>query len=136
MNMSIQEIIDNFDLMGEWEERYQYLLSLANKLPPMDESLKTDTAKVKGCMSQVWMVLGWDEQKRLTFMADSDAMLVKGLIFVLASIVSQKTAKDIQNIDIGALFSQLGLETQLSPNRRNGFFSMVERVKGFCSTAQ
>jgi cysteine desulfuration protein SufE len=129
--MTIDEIIDNFALMGDWEERYQYLISLSAHLPAMDDSLKTETAKVKGCISQVWMLLGWNSQGRLTMIADSDAQIVRGLVYILLKMVEQKTASEIMALDISEIFSKLGLDTHLSPNRRNGFFSMVERVKGF-----
>ncbi|HEX2753305.1 MAG TPA: SufE family protein, partial [Alphaproteobacteria bacterium] len=100
-------------------------------LPDMPEVLKTETSKVRGCMSQVWIVLGWDADKRLTMLADSDAQIVRGLIAVLRTVFVGKTADEIANIDIEAEFAQLGLDQHLSPNRRNGFFSMVERVKAF-----
>lgn len=129
--MNIQEIVDNFALFDDWEDRYRYLIDLGGHLPPMPESLKTEESKVRGCMSQVWMVLGWDEDKRLTMAADSDAQIVKGLVAVLHMLFAGKTAAEIQAIDIEKFFASLGLDQHLSPNRRNGFFSMVERVRAF-----
>ncbi len=131
MNMNIKELVDNFSLMDDWEDRYKYLIDLGAALPDMPEALKTETSKVRGCMSQVWIVLGWDADKRLTMLADSDAQIVRGLIAVLRTVFVGKTADEIANIDIEAEFAQLGLDQHLSPNRRNGFFSMVERVKAF-----
>lgn len=131
--MNIQELVDNFSLFDDWEDRYKYLIDLGTKLPAMAEPLKTDAAKVRGCMSQVWMLLGWDGEGRLTMMADSDAQIVRGLIAVLLVIFTGRTAEEIRNTDIAEIFGQMGLDQHLSPNRRNGFFSMVERVKSFAS---
>ena len=131
MNMNIKELVDNFSLMDDWEDRYKYLIDLGSGLPDMPAALKTETSKVRGCMSQVWMVLGWDGDGRLTMLADSDAQIVRGLIAVLRTVFIGKTADEIAGIDIEAEFAQLGLDQHLSPNRRNGFFSMVERVKAF-----
>jgi cysteine desulfuration protein SufE len=133
-NMNIEEIVDNFGVFDDWEDRYRYLIDLGGQLAPMPEALKTDHARVKGCMSQVWMVLGWDGEGRLTFLADSDAQIVRGLIAILCSVFQGKTAEEIKSIDIGDIFKRLGLDQHLSPNRRNGFFAMVERIKVF--TAQ
>lgn len=131
--MDIQELVDNFEILEDWEDRYKYLIDLGNKLPPMEESLKTDATKVRGCMSQVWMVPRWDEEGRLVLLADSDAQIVKGLIAVLMAIFAGRTREEIGRIDVEKTFGGLGLDQHLSPNRRNGFFSMVEAVKAFTS---
>lgn len=133
MNMNIKELVDNFSLMDDWEDRYKYLIDLGATLPDMPEALKTDASKVRGCMSQVWMVLGWDGDRCLTLLADSDAQIVRGLIVVLRTVFVGKTADEIAKTDVEAEFAKLGLDQHLSPNRRNGFFSMVERVKAFTS---
>jgi cysteine desulfuration protein SufE len=129
--MTIDELVDNFAALDDWEERYKYLIDLGNRLPAMDEALKTEQAKVRGCMSQVWMVLGWDQQGRLTMTADSDAQIVKGLIAALTTMFSGKTMSEISGLDVEQVFRKLGLDQHLSPNRRNGFFSMVENVRNF-----
>lgn len=129
--MSIEELVDNFALFDDWEARYAYLIDLGDALPPMDDALKTENSKVRGCMSQVWMILGWDAQGRLTMLADSDARIVRGLIAVLAAIFTGRTRAEIADTDVESVFARLGLDRHLSPNRRNGFFSMVERVRGF-----
>lgn len=131
--MDIRDLVDNFEVLEDWEDRYKYLIDLGNKLPPMDDSFKTDTTKVRGCMSQVWMVPRWDEGGRLTLLADSDAQIVKGLIAVLMAIFTGKTRAEIAELDVEKTFAGLGLDQHLSPNRRNGFFSMVEAVKAFTS---
>lgn len=131
--MNISELVDNFAAFDDWEDRYKYLIDLGNTLPVMDGALKTEATKVRGCMSQVWMVPGWDAAGRLTLLADSDAQIVKGLIAVLHAIFSGKTAAEIAQIDVEKEFAALGLDQHLSPNRRNGFFSMVEAVRAFTS---
>lgn len=133
--MNIEELVDNFGFLEEWEDRYAYLIDLGNQLPPMEDVLKTEQSKVRGCMSQVWMVLGWDAAGRLTFVADSDAQIVRGLIAVLRVIFAGKTGAEIGAVDIEDTFRRLGMDQHLSPNRRNGFFSMVERVKAFTAIA-
>ncbi|HCS23773.1 MAG TPA: SufE family protein [Alphaproteobacteria bacterium] len=134
--MNIDELVDNFGFLEDWEDRYAYLIDLGGNLPPMDDALKTEQSKVKGCMSQVWMILGWDAEGRLTFLADSDAQIVRGLIAVLRVLFQGRSAAEIADIDVEQTFKRLGLDQHLSPNRRNGFFSMVERVKAFTSCPQ
>jgi len=133
-NMNIEEIVDNFSLFEDWEDRYRYLIDLGGRLPLMDAGLKTEETRVRGCMSQVWMVMGWDDARRLSLLADSDAQIVKGLIAVLCTIFQGKTVEEIAAIDIDKIFVKLGLDQHLSPNRRNGFYAMVERIRSF--TAQ
>ena len=129
--MNIEEIVDNFAALEEWEERYRYLISLGDRLPPMAEALKTQENKVRGCMSQVWMVLDWDPAGRLSFTADSDAQIVRGLVAVLYNVFQGKTAEEIKKINVESIFKKLGLDQHLSPNRRNGFFAMVEKIDSF-----
>lgn len=131
--MNIDELADNFNAFDDWEDRYKYLIDIGNSLPHMNDTLKTEHTKVRGCMSQVWMVQGWDDGGRLNMLADSDAQIVKGLIAVLRAIFAGHTKEEIAQIDVAEIFSRLGLDQHLSPNRRNGFFSMVEAVKAFTS---
>ncbi|MDF3024225.1 MAG: cysteine desulfuration protein SufE, partial [Alphaproteobacteria bacterium] len=107
--MSIEDLVDNFDALDDWEDRYKYLIGLGNDLPVMDDSLKTEHSKVRGCMSQVWLVMGWDASDRLTLTADSDAQIVKGLIAVLVAIFAGRTREEIQALDVEGTFAQLGL---------------------------
>ncbi len=130
--MTIDELVDNFNALEEWEDRYKYLIDLGNTLPPMDESLKTPGTRVSGCMAQVWMVLGWNKDHRLNLVADSDADIVKGLIRILDAVYAGRTATEIMGLDIEGMFDRLGLN-HITSNRRNGFFSMVQRIKGFTS---
>lgn len=126
---SLEELEENFELFDSWEDKYSYLIDLGKQLPPFDENLKTEGREVKGCVSKVWMD-HWistedNGDKRLGFVADSDAMIVKGLIFILYVAFNDKKVRDIPAVDIEAVFERLGLSSHLSPNRRNGFFSMV-----------
>ena len=123
-----QELIENFELFDDWEERYQYLIDLGKQLPAMNDRSKTDANKVEGCVSQVWMVADIDDNARFQFVADSDAAIVRGLIGVLRTLYNDRDPREIDDIDIEAMFARMGLENHLSPNRRNGFFSMVARI--------
>ncbi len=93
--MNIEEIVDNFCLFDDWEDRYRYLIDLGGRLPPMPDELKTEETRVKGCMSQVWMVLEWNKDGRLSLLADSDAQIVRGLIAVLCAIFQTKTDGEV-----------------------------------------
>ena len=126
--MTYEELKENFDFLPDWEDKYAYIIELGKSLPPMDEADKNDETKVDGCMSQVWLKTDFHDGI-LTFVADSDAFIVKGLIAVLQTILSGKTPEQIAGADVDAAFAGLGLDTHLSPTRRNGFFSMVAKVK-------
>ena len=127
-----QELIDTFELLGEWDERYRFLIDLGRELPAMNPDDKTDANKVKGCMSSVWLIAESRDQEQgkvLEFIADSDSAIVKGLVAMLRKIYSGQTAKDIVAFDIDALFQALGLGQHLSMGRRNGLSEMVQRIK-------
>lgn len=126
---TLEELAENFALFDDWEERYKYLIDLGKYLAPMDAALKTEATIVKGCTSQVWMFAEVDDSGAYHFTADSDAHIVKGLIAIVLSAYEGKKAEDIQEIEIEDAFATMGLNQHLSPNRRNGFFAMVERVK-------
>jgi cysteine desulfuration protein SufE len=129
----IEEIIDNFAVLDDWDDRYRYLIELGRELPPLSEAAHSDANKVQGCASQVWL----DTQVRrdggngpiLTFAGDSDAHIVRGLIAILFAIYSDKAAKDILAADAVEVFERLGLREHLTPQRSNGFRSMVERIR-------
>ena len=127
---TLDELVDNFALFDDWEERYRYLIDLGRTLPTMDESLKTEENLVKGCTSRVWMQADLSGNE-LKFVADSDAHIVRGLIAILDRAYQGQALSNIQNIDIDGAFAKIGLDQNLSPNRRNGFFSMVERIQSF-----
>lgn len=129
--MDIQELLDNFALLPGWEERYAYVIDLGRQLPPMDAGLKNPQTKVEGCMSQVWLLARPDpaRPRAIEYLGDSDAHIVKGLVAVLLAVYSHKTPEEISAIDIQDIFNRLGLGEHLSPNRRNGFYAMVDRIK-------
>jgi cysteine desulfuration protein SufE len=123
------EIIEEFSLFEDWEDKYSYIIDLGKKLSPLDDKHKTEQNMVVGCSSQVWLISHKDNSNKYFFLADSDAYIVKGLIAILLRIFSGKTAEEIQNINIEDFFLSLGLKQHLSPNRSNGFFSMVNKIK-------
>jgi cysteine desulfuration protein SufE len=131
----VEEMIDNFSLFEDWEDRFRYLIDLGRKLQPMDPALKTEETKVRGCTSQVWIVERLEPgvepgtPPTLHFIADSDAHIVKGLIAVLLAIYDGRTPQEILAIDIKDAIARLGFAQALSPNRANGLFSMVERIR-------
>jgi cysteine desulfuration protein SufE len=129
----IAEIVENFDLMEEWDDRYRYLIELGRALPPLPETARNDANKVRGCASQVWLSTSvkpnGSEGPVLSFVGDSDAHIVRGLIAVLFALYSGKAAKDILSTDAVALFEKLGLRDHLTPQRSNGFRSMVDRIR-------
>lgn len=130
---TLENLIENFSLLDDWEARYQYLIDLGRDLPPMDDALKTDGTLVRGCTSRVWMVAEQRGGGRYHFLADSDAHIVRGLVAVLLSAYQDKTAAEIAAVNIDDAFARMGLSDNLSPNRRNGFFAMVEQIRGFSS---
>jgi cysteine desulfuration protein SufE len=136
--MKLDELVDTFELLGDWEERYRYLIELGRKLPPMPASEKTEASKVRGCMSQVWLTHEVEpgSPPRLKFRGDSDAHIVKGLIAVLFELTSGRTPKEIAGTDVASAFTKLGLENHITMNRRNGFYAMVERIKAMAAAAQ
>ena len=129
----IEEIFDNFALLDEWDDRYRYLIELGRQLPPLAPEAHSDANKVQGCASQVWL----DTSVRpngaggpvLTFEGDSDAHIVRGLIAILFAMYSGRSARDILSTDAVATFERLGLREHLTPQRSNGFRSMVERIR-------
>jgi cysteine desulfuration protein SufE len=131
--MSIDEIIGNFELMDEWDDRYRYIIELGRSLPELPEEARTEANKVQGCASQVWLETkvrpNGADGPVLTFVGDSDAHIVKGLIAILLAFYSGRTAREILSRDATALFTQLGLGEHLTPQRSNGFRSMVERIR-------
>lgn len=126
---TLEELTENFLLFDAWEERYKYLIDLGALLPAMEEGLKNDQSLVRGCVSRVWIVSSFDEVGGLRLTADSDAHIVRGLIAIVLIAYQGKKANEIATVDIERVFEQIGLNQHLSPNRRNGFFAMVERVQ-------
>src|SRR5919206_2715242 len=131
--MAIDEIIDNFSLLDEWDDRYRYVIELGRTLEPLPGELRSEANKVQGCASQVWLATRVKPDgaagPTLSFVGDSDAHIVRGLIAILLALYSGKRAPEILDTDAVALFERLGLREHLTPQRSNGFRSMVERIK-------
>ncbi|HEX5509083.1 MAG TPA: SufE family protein [Pseudolabrys sp.] len=131
--MTIDEIIDNFAFLDQWDDRYRYVIELGRMLPPLPESDHVESNKVQGCASQVWLVTHVKPDGAggpvLTFDGDSDAHIVRGLVAILFALYSGKDARDILSIDAEAVFTSLGLRENLTPQRSNGLRSMVERIR-------
>jgi len=126
---SIDELVENFELLGDWESRFAYLIDLGKGLSPLDESDQCEKNRVHGCQAQVWLKLESAEDGCINIVADSDAFIVKGLMVVLLAIYSGKTAEEILAIDGKAQLDRLQLASHLSPTRKNGLYAMVQRVR-------
>ncbi len=127
--MKIEELSENFELLDDWEDKYRYLIDLGEKLPPLSDEYKNDNWIVSGCQSQVWLVPNFGTDGKITFLGDSDAAIVRGLIAVVLTIFNDKTKDEIEAIDVASIFSRLGLEEHLSPSRRNGLNAMIEKIR-------
>jgi cysteine desulfuration protein SufE len=131
--MTIDEIIENFSLLDEWDDRYRYVIELGRTLAPLPDALRTEANKVQGCASQVWLATTVERDGApgpiLRFVGESDAFIVRGLIAILLTLYSGKSANEILSTDAIALFDRLALRENLTPQRSNGFRSMVERLK-------
>jgi cysteine desulfuration protein SufE len=121
------EIIDEFSMFDDWDERFQYVIDLGKSLPIVDEQFKTDDNTIKGCQSKVWLHAD-EKDGKLIFTADSDAIITKGIIAVLIRTFSHQKAKDILDADTGFI-DKIGLKEQLSPTRANGLVSMIKQIK-------
>ncbi len=135
--MTIDELIEEFDDLGDWADQCEVLIDMGRELPPMDESLKTEQTKVHGCQSNVWMVatLSDDPSPVVELVADSDAMIVKGLLSVILLAFSGLTPQEIPDVDIEGIFGRLGLDRHLSTARKNGLAGMVRRVRQIAEEA-
>jgi cysteine desulfuration protein SufE len=137
--MTIDEIIDNFAVLDDWDDRYRYVIELGRELAPLPDAARNDANRVQGCASQVWLSTKVKPNGAggpvLTFEGDSDAHIVRGLIAILFAYYSGKPARAILDADAIALFNRLGLREHLTPQRSNGFKSMVERIKSDARSA-
>jgi|SRR5436305_4385634 len=137
--MSIDDIIDNFAVLDDWDDRYRYIIELGRELDVLPDAARVEANKVQGCASQVWLTTrvkpDGDGGPVLTFAGDSDAHIVRGLIAILFALYSGKPAREIVGSDAIALFERLGLREHLTPQRSNGFKSMVERIKADARSA-
>lgn len=124
---STEEILEDLAFFDSWEERYKYIIDLGKALPSMDEKLHTPDRMVKGCQSSVWLEVG-EENGKLTFLVDSDAIIVKGLLMLVMAAVNYKTAQEIIEFDMDEYFKKLDLERHISPTRGNGLRAIVGKI--------
>ena len=128
---SFEDLESDFEFLDDWEDRYKYVIELGKDLPAFDDSFKNDVYKVNGCVSQVWIKSSIDEadDKRMSFIGDSDALIVRGLIAIVMSLLSGRPAADIAKTDARAALTRLGLHEHLTPQRSNGLAAMVARIQ-------
>jgi len=129
---TIDEIVSNFELLDDWEERYRYVIELGRMMEPLPAEAHTDTNKVQGCASQVWIETRLDRsngEPALHLLGDSDAHIVRGLVALMIALYNGKTPEEALSTDALALFKELGLAEHLTPQRSNGVRSMVERIR-------
>lgn len=137
-SITLEELLDEFEHLPEWEDRCDFLIDLGFELPPLAESEKTEANLVRGCQSRVWLLSSLDQTTappRVRIRADSEAMIVKGLIAVLLAAYADRTPEEILNTDIETIFEKLGLTVHLSSTRRNGLYGMVQRIRDFAKSA-
>lgn len=136
--MPIQQIMDDFEVLDSWDDRYRYVIELGRALPPLPAEEHIDPNKVQGCASQVWLVSETRPGTNgpvLDFRGDSDAHIVKGLIAILFELYSGQPAQKILETDANEVFNRLGLGEHLTPQRSNGFRSMVNRIRADAQAA-
>ena len=129
---TVDELFETFEELEEWDERYDFIIDLGRELPALPEELQTEENIVKGCMSTVWVVTeaeGEGDAERLSIKADSDSIIVKGLIVLLLAFYNGMSPQQVADADVESYLTKLGLNQHLSPQRRNGLFSMVKRLR-------
>ena len=126
---ALDELADEFELLGDWEERYRHLIDLGRGLAPLSEAEHDDANRVRGCASQVWLVSERDADGRLKLRGDSDAHIVKGLVAVVLRLYAGATPSEAAAFDASAGFARLGLAGALSAQRANGLAAMVQRIR-------
>lgn len=129
-----EEIVDEFSMFDEWDERYQYVIDLGKTLPLIDDKYKTEENVIKGCQSKVWLH-GEEQDDKVVFTADSDAILTKGIIAILIRVFSNQKPADILEADTGFI-DEIGLKEHLSPTRANGLVSMIKQIKMYALAFQ
>lgn len=127
----LQDIAEAFEILGDWESRYQYLIELGEQLPPMPEANRTEDRRVKACMSKVWIRAYPDPEngELVRFEGECDTAVIKGVLALLIELASGKTVKAIHQLDLDEIFQRLRLDAHLSPNRHVGVYAMVDLMK-------
>ena len=137
LEAAIAEIEDEFTLLSDWEERYAHLIDMGRSAPGLPDADKTETHRVRGCASQVWLTSTYDPAaRRLAFAGDSDAYIVRGLVALMLRLFSGRTPEDVLAIEPAALFARLGLAEALSPQRSNGLAALVGRMRAAAEAAR
>lgn len=129
IDAALDDLAAEFDLLGDWEERYRYVIDLGRDLAPLSDAERSEANKVRGCASQVWLVTEPLPDGRIRFRGDSDAHIVRGLVAILLRLFADRTPAEILAFDAGAAFATLGLSGALSTQRSNGLASMVARIR-------
>jgi len=129
IDTELEGLAAEFELLGDWEERYRHVIDLGRGLAPLTDAERSDVNKVRGCASQVWLVTERGADGRLSFRGDSDAHIVRGLIAILLQLYSGRTPEDILAFDAKAGIAELGLSGALSTQRSNGLVAMVQRIR-------
>lgn len=130
-----ETILDDLAFFDSWEERYKYIIDLGKELPAFPAELQTPERLVKGCQSNVWLEIEGNKEK-LSFLVDSDAVIVKGLLVLVLAAYNEKSPKDILTFDIDAYFNQLDLERHISPTRGNGLRAIVAKIRTIAEATQ
>lgn len=133
VDVQLDRIIETFECLDDWEERYQFLIDLGKRLQPMDDADRIDTNRVHGCQATVWLKATRQDDGTLELVAMSDAFVVNGLIAILLSAYNNHTPKQVLDFDAPALFEKLDLVEHLSPTRRNGLHAMIGRIRQIAS---
>ena len=136
--MDLETILDNFEFLDDWEDKYRYVIELGRTMPEFPETNQTAENKVEGCVSQVWLIKtisGEANDPIISYSGDSDAHIVKGLVVIVLVALSGRKASEIKDLDTDALFKQIGLNERLTPLRSNGLNSMVQRIKTDAASA-
>ena len=136
---SVNQLLEDFEFLDDWEDRYRYVIELGRGIPPITDAQRSAENKVQGCVSQVWLDTTVDpavqEGPVLTFVGDSDAHIVRGLIAILLTLYSGCPARQILDTDAIDIFRRMGLDEHLTPQRSNGLKSMVDRIRRDAETA-
>ena len=127
----VDDIVADFELLGEWDARYQYLVELGEALPPMSDARRTEKNRVQGCISKVWVhaVRDPDAPSQVRYSGDCDTAIIKGVLALLIDLMSGRTPEEIGTLDVDGLFERLQLAEHLSPNRHFGIYGIVELMR-------
>ena len=128
---TIEELLEDFEFLDSWEDRYRYIIELGDELEDLDAELRVEENRVQGCVSNVWLIASFDASSppQISFRADSDSQLVRGLVSILIMLCNDQPAPTVLALDVEDLFTRLELRNHLSRSRSNGLFSMVKRIR-------